>query len=226
VLLLAWEIYGQLLNPILLSSPTAVVAAGAGMIADGSLPQALAESLIVLSLGLTSGVAVGVTLGLLAGRSETLSALLELPVNAVYATPAVALIPIIVLWFGFEVTAKVVVVFLFVVFPVLINTTRGVREVDPELIEVARTFCSSERRMWKDLILPSALPENAGLTPSSVAYVPVSSDGYIGALVQGSIQSAILQQEQVTNVLQRDHSLHVLVNLYQALPDYFYGPTW
>ena len=65
--------------------------------------------------------------------------------------------------------------------------------------------------------------ENAGLTPSNVAYVPVSSDGYTGALVQGSIQSAILQQEQVTNVLQRDHSLHVLVNLYQALPDYFYG---
>ena len=133
-LLLAWEIYGQLLNPILLSSPTAVVSAGVGMIADGSLPQALGESLIVLGLGLASGVTVGVTLGLLAGRSETLAALLELPVNAVYATPAVALIPIIVLWFGFEVTAKVVVVFLFVVFPVLINTTRGVREVDPELI--------------------------------------------------------------------------------------------
>jgi len=157
-LLLAWEIYGQLLNPILLPSPTAVVSAGLGMIADGSLPQALGESLIVLSLGLASGVAVGVTLGLLAGRNETLAALLEFPVNAVYATPAVALIPIIVLWFGFEMTAKVVVVFLFVVFPVLINTTRGVREVDPELIEVARTFCSSERRMWKDLILPSALP--------------------------------------------------------------------
>src|SRR5215813_2101528 len=65
--------------------------------------------------------------------------------------------------------------------------------------------------------------ENAGLTPSNVAYVPVSSDGYIGALMQGSIQSAILQQEQVTDVLQRDHSLHVLVNMYKAKPDYFYG---
>jgi ABC-type nitrate/sulfonate/bicarbonate transport system substrate-binding protein len=63
----------------------------------------------------------------------------------------------------------------------------------------------------------------AGLTPSDVAYVPVSSDGYIGALTQGTIQSAILQQEQVTNVLQRDHNLHVLVNLYQARPEYFYG---
>jgi len=157
-ILLAWEIYGQLLNPILLSSPTAVVAAGFDMIADGSLPRALGDSLVVLGLGLTFGVVIGVVLGLLAGRSEPLAALLEFPVNALYATPAVALIPIIVLWFGFETTAKVVVVFLFVVFPVFINTMRGVHEVDPELVEVARTFCSNERRMWADLILPSALP--------------------------------------------------------------------
>jgi ABC-type nitrate/sulfonate/bicarbonate transport system permease component len=157
-LLVAWEIYGRLLNPIFLSRPTAVLAAGAHMIADGSLPQALGDSLVVLGLGLASGVAAGVAVGLLAGRSDTLAALLEYPVNALYATPAVALIPLIVLWFGFEVTAKTVVVFLFVVFPVLINTMRGVREVDPELTEVARAFCSPERRMWRDLILPSALP--------------------------------------------------------------------
>jgi NitT/TauT family transport system permease protein len=86
------------------------------------------------------------------------AALLELPVNALYATPMVALIPVLVLWFGFGVTSKIVVVTLFVVFPVLINTMRGVREVDAKLVEVARTFCSSERRLWIDLILPSALP--------------------------------------------------------------------
>jgi NitT/TauT family transport system permease protein len=157
-LLLAWEIYGRLLNPILLSYPTAVLSAGVDMIKDGSLPHALNSSLVVLSLGLLSGVVIGVVLGLAAGRSEAFAALLEFPVNALYATPAVALIPIIVLWFGFEITTKTVVVFLFVVFPVLINTMRGVQETDPELIEVARTFCSSERRMWIDLILPSALP--------------------------------------------------------------------
>jgi ABC-type nitrate/sulfonate/bicarbonate transport system permease component len=54
--------------------------------------------------------------------------------------------------------AKIVIVFLFAVFPVLINTSRGVRETDPRLEEVARAFCSSERRLWRDLTLPSALP--------------------------------------------------------------------
>jgi len=156
--LVAWEVCGRSVNPILLSHPTAVFAAGLDMLADGTLLHALGSSLAVLALGLFTGSVIGVALGLLAGRRTDVAALLELPVNALYATPMVALIPLIVIWFGFDVLAKVVVVFLFVVFSVLINTQRGVREVDPELIEVATTFCSSERRMWFDLFLPSALP--------------------------------------------------------------------
>lgn len=158
VILAAWQVYGSRINPILLSDPAAVASAFVAMIRDGTLPHALASSLVVLGLGLAAGGIAGVVLGLACGRSEAFDALLELPVNALYAVPAVALIPVIVLWFGFGVPSKTIVVFLFVVFPVLINTTRGVREVDPELIEVARSFCSSERKMWTDLILPSALP--------------------------------------------------------------------
>ncbi len=156
--LVAWEVYGRSINPILLSRPTAVFSASLDMLADGTLLHALGASLLVLVLGLLTGSVIGVGLGLLAGRRAGVAAVLELPVNALYATPTVALIPLIVLWFGFDVIAKTAVVFLFVVFPVLINTQRGVREVDPELIEVATTFCSSERRMWIDLFLPSALP--------------------------------------------------------------------
>ncbi len=158
VVVVAWQVYGGRINPVLLSDPAAVAAALVAMIKDGTLPHALASSLIVLGLGLVSGAVAGVILGLVCGRSAAFDALIEVPVNALYAVPAVALIPVIVLWFGFGITSKTIVVFLFVVFPVLINTTRGVREVDPELIEVARSFCSSERRMWADLIMPSALP--------------------------------------------------------------------
>jgi NitT/TauT family transport system permease protein len=158
VILGAWQIYGSQLNPILLSDPSSVAVAFVDMIRDGTLPHALASSLQVLSIGFGLGAVAGVLLGLIAGRSDVAAAVLEIPVNALYATPTVALIPVIVLWFGFEVTTKTVVVFLFVVFPVMINTMRGVREVDPELVEVAQGFCSSERRMWTDLFLPSALP--------------------------------------------------------------------
>ena len=157
-ILIAWQLYGGSINPILLSDPSSVAAAFVDMVRDGSLGHALASSLVVLGLGFLFGAVAGVLIGLAAGRSDTVSALIDLPVSALYAVPAVTLVPVIVLWFGFAVTAKTVVVFLFVIFPVLINTTRGVREVDPELLEVAKSFCSSERRMWFDLILPSALP--------------------------------------------------------------------
>jgi ABC-type nitrate/sulfonate/bicarbonate transport system permease component len=158
VILLAWEIYGQAINPVLLSSPTAISRAFIDMIVDGTLSQAMAESLVVLGAGSVIGVAIGLAVGLAAGRNRVFATLIELPLNALYATPSVALIPIIVVWFGFGPTAKTVVVILFVLFPVLINTMRGVQEVDRELVEVARSFCSGERRMWFDLIIPSALP--------------------------------------------------------------------
>ena len=157
-ILVAWELYGRSSNPLLFTYPTAVARAAVDMVADGSLFKALGESLTVLASGFVIGTVIGIVLGLLAGRSTVAAALLELPVNALYATPMVALIPVLVLWFGFGVTSKIVVVTLFVVFPVLINTMRGVREVDARLVEVARTFGSSESRLWFDLILPSALP--------------------------------------------------------------------
>lgn len=154
----AWELYGSAINPILLSSPTAIIAAAFDMVADGTLPKAMRESFVVLGVGSLIGVTAGLVIGLAAGRNRIFATLIELPLNALYATPTVALIPVIVVWFGFGPTAKTVVVILFVLFPVLINTMRGVQEVDRELIEVARSFCSGERRMWFDLILPSALP--------------------------------------------------------------------
>ncbi len=157
-ILVAWEIYGRNTNPILFTYPTAVAQSAVDMIMDGTLPKALGQSMIVLAAGLVLGTIAGVALGLLTGRSAVAAALLDLPVNALYATPMVASIPVLVLWFGFGTTARIVIVTLFVVFPVLINTTRGVREVDPRLVEVAHTFRSSERRLWLDLVLPSALP--------------------------------------------------------------------
>src|SRR5258708_11084568 len=79
-------------------------------------------------------------------------------VNALYAPPLVAVIPVIVVWFGFQTTAKVVLVFLFCVFPVLINTFQGVKNTDARLVEVARSFCSSEWRF-------SGQPGPAALLP-------------------------------------------------------------
>ena len=82
---------------------------------------------------------------------------LDLPINAFYATPLVALVPVLVLWFGIYLKAKIIVVFLFAVFPVPINTHQGVRECDKNMLEVAHSFRSSEWRVWQDVLLPFAL---------------------------------------------------------------------
>lgn len=158
VILLLWEWYGRSNNPILITYPTAIARATVDMITDGTLPIALSQSVTVLTIGFVLGTLVGIALGLLTGRSTVVAALLDIPITALYVTPIIALVPILVLWFGFGASAKVVVVLLFTIFPVLINTRRGVREVDPRLVEVARSFCSSEYRLWIDLVIPSALP--------------------------------------------------------------------
>ncbi len=83
---------------------------------------------------------------------------LDLPINAFYATLLVALVPVLVLWFGIYLKAKIIVVFLFSVFPVSINTHQGVCECDKNMLEVAHSFRSSEWRVWQDVLLPFALP--------------------------------------------------------------------
>ncbi|MEO6943138.1 MAG: ABC transporter permease, partial [Lacisediminihabitans sp.] len=158
VILIIWEIYGRSVNPVLFTFPTAIAGAFVDMIRDGTLLAATGHTMSVVAIGAVLGSMAGVVLGLFAGRSETFSAVIEIPLNALYATPAVALIPVIVIWFGYGDVAKIVVVFFFTIFPVLINTMRGVQEVDNDLLEVARSFCSNERKLWRDLLLPSALP--------------------------------------------------------------------
>ena len=158
VVLTAWELYGRSVNPILFTYPTAVAAAFVELVAKGELQRFLLQSLEVFAYGFALAVVVGIPLGIFLARSATLSLALEPYLHALYSTPTVAFIPLIVLWFGFRVPAKVVIVFLFMVFPVLINTQQGVKNLNQVLLEVARSFCSSERRLWSDLIIPSALP--------------------------------------------------------------------
>lgn len=158
VVLVAWELYGRSVNPILFTYPTAVLEAFLELVGNGELGSYLGQSLQVLGISLVIAVAAGVPLGVLLARFPAVEIATDLYVNALYATPMVALVPLIVLWFGVGVPAKVVIVVLFMIFPILINTQQGVKNVDRGLLEVARSFCSSERRLWGDVVLPSAVP--------------------------------------------------------------------
>lgn len=158
VVLTAWELYGRSVNPILFTYPTAVTEAFVELLGSGELFQYLGQSLQVLVASLILSVAAGIPLGVLIARFTTVEVATDLYINALYATPMVAVVPLIVLWVGFGIPAKIVIVFLFMIFPILINTQQGVKSVDRGLLEVARSFCSTERQLWGDVVLPSAMP--------------------------------------------------------------------
>jgi NitT/TauT family transport system permease protein len=153
-----WQWGGGEIDPALFTTPAAVLRAAAEMIRSGELWAYLAPSLVVLAEGLAIASVLGIALGLMLARFWVLDVAAGVYVTFLYATPAVALVPLIVLWTGFETTAKVVILFLFAFFPMVINTYQGVRNVDPKLIEVGRAFRCSERQLWVNIILPGALP--------------------------------------------------------------------
>jgi ABC-type nitrate/sulfonate/bicarbonate transport system permease component len=154
----AWEVLGRQVDPLFLSYPSAIAVAAAQMIATGELQEGLASSLRTLILAFLIASVIGIVLGLLIGRYKTVDAATDWLVNALYATPLVAVIPLVVLWFGLGNTAKTFIVTILALFPILINTTAGVRNVPKQLIEVADAFAANERQIFTKIILPSALP--------------------------------------------------------------------
>jgi len=154
----AWEFVGRRSNPLFLPYPTAVVKAGAAMIASGELLGALASSLQTVVIGFCIAGTVGIVLGLLIGRYRVVDAATDWLVNALYATPLVAVIPLVILWFGLGDLSKLFIVTILSVFPVLINTAAGVRNVPRTLIDVSTAFAANERQVFVKIILPSAVP--------------------------------------------------------------------
>ena len=158
LILAVWETAGPFVSPIFFTYPSKIATAFVELTASGDLPHFLGQSLEVLFYGLLSAIVVGIPLAVAMARIRRLDWALDLPINALYATPMVALVPILVLWFGIYLKAKIIVVFLFAVFPILINTYQGVRECDKGLLEVARSYRSTEWLIWQDVLLPFALP--------------------------------------------------------------------
>lgn len=203
VVFTAWELYGRSVNPILFTYPTAVARAFVELTLNGELIKYGVQSLQVLAYGMFAGCVVGIPMGVLTARSRVFDKATDMYVNALYATPMVALVPLLILLFGFGVKAKVIVIFLFTLFPVLINTYQGVKNVDTKLLEVSRSFCSSERQLWFDVILPSALPYilagvrlswGRGLVGMVIAdfYTSISGLGYMVVVYANTFQTAKL----------------------------------
>ena len=155
-----WELAVALgwIAPLFVSSPSRILITGYGMFRDGSIYPDLAVSAEEFILGFGLAAIVGIPLGILMGWYTRLNAVLDPFVNALYATPRIALMPLIIIWFGIDLPAKIVIIFLSSVFPILVNTITGVRTMERDFVKVARSFGATDRQLFATVALPSSVP--------------------------------------------------------------------
>ncbi|KJV42096.1 ABC transporter permease [Acinetobacter indicus] len=160
LLIAFWQLASStgLLESRILPAPTAVVSAFWGLLVSGELWQHVQVSAGRALLGLLIGGGLGLLLGLLNGSSKTASTLLDTTLQMIRNIPALALIPLVILWFGIDETAKLFLVAIGVFFPIYINTYHGIRSVDPQLIEMGKSYGLSRWQLYKEIILPGAMP--------------------------------------------------------------------
>src|SRR4051812_34036571 len=177
VLLAVWEIVGRNVSPLVLSPFSKTLAAWFDLLTTGKLLAALATSAQALFLGFALALVLGVGGGLLLARLRPLETVADFYLTILLAAPMATIIPVVNVFLGFTVAARVAVVFLFAIVVIVVNTLAGVRAVDRRVLEMAQSFGATERQLWAKVLFPAALPAimagvRLGLAPAGVGGAP------------------------------------------------------
>lgn len=157
-LLVAWEALGRLEISMFVPPVSEIAVAWWHLLGDGTLLRAGSSSLVSLTKGFLPAAALGVVVGLAMGRFATVRHLLDVWVNALMSAPLSALVPVLIALFGIRDTVVAATVFMFSFFVIVVNTETGVRGTDRSLVEMARSFGTSEAALFGRIYLPAALP--------------------------------------------------------------------
>jgi len=156
--LLLWELTGRFLpNSLFVATPLQALDAAIALARTGELQRHVLVSFQEFILGYAIAAVTGILIGLLVTSSRAVSAIANPWIDGLYATPIIAIAPLVILWFGIGIWSKVFVVFSVVVFPVIINTEAGIRNTDRTLIEAVRSFGATPLQIFRLVSLPSAL---------------------------------------------------------------------
>lgn len=155
-----WEAFWSAgrISPLFFTGPSQVVERFREEWTDGRLKQDMAYSGLNFLIGVGGAIAAGVVLGVVIGWYKRLGMIADPFLTTLYSTPRVALIPLILIWFGIGMWSKVFIVFINAFFPVLINTIGGVRASDRDLLRAARAFCASDWQIFTTVVVPGAVP--------------------------------------------------------------------
>ncbi len=160
-IVLIWQLASSLglMSAQTLASPGQILRTGWSLILDGTLPHNLLVSLLRAFSGLAIAIVAGTVLALVAGLSRMGEDVVDAPMQMARTMPVLALVPLFILWFGIGETPKVALVALGALFPIYLNLFKGIRAVDPKLLEMARTLGLSRWQTIRQVILPGALPD-------------------------------------------------------------------
>jgi ABC-type nitrate/sulfonate/bicarbonate transport system permease component len=161
IFLIIWELTGnvfQWINPMFMSSPSLIFKAAVEMFRSGEIYHDLYVSGIEFLGGYFLAAAVAIPFGILVGWYKRMSYVFDPFINAMNATPRVALLPLVIIWLGIGILSKVGIIFLGAVFSILINTRDGVKTTPLNLLNAARSFGASEWMVFKTVVVPSTVP--------------------------------------------------------------------
>lgn len=153
-----WQASGLFMNPIFVSTPLAVLQAFGASIADGSLPSAFVSSLVEMVIGLGIAMVAGFGIGIAMGRVRVVERLFDPFVNFFNATPTIALLPLMEIWFGTDVRARVAFIVIICVWTIVINAVSGVRNVKRGYAEVGAAFGLGPVASTYKIFVPAAMP--------------------------------------------------------------------
>ncbi|MGB7950175.1 MAG: ABC transporter permease [Candidatus Binatia bacterium] len=159
--LILWELVGntlQLINPMFMSAPSLVFNAAVQLFGSGEIYNDLYVSGTELFWGYLLSALVAIPFGIMVGWYKKMSYIFDPFINAMNATPRVALLPLVIIWLGIGILSKVGIIFLGAVFPIMINTRDGVKTTPFNLLTAARSFGASEWMLFKTVVLPSTIP--------------------------------------------------------------------
>lgn len=157
---IVWEVLAQsrVINPVLFSSPSLIWATLDPKLESGEFVRDLTATLRLGAVSYVVSAVLGLAVGVAMGLWRRVDYVLEPLVMGLYVAPVIALYPLFIIWFGISFTAMVTLVLLFTIFPIIVNTSLGVRLVDPVLIRSAVSFGASGREVLTKVTLPAALP--------------------------------------------------------------------
>jgi len=161
IFLTIWELIGntlQLINPMFMSAPSLVMKAAVQLFTSGEIWNDLYVSGIEFFWGYFLSIIFAIPFGIAIGWYKKFAYICDPFVNAMNATPRVALLPLVIIWLGIGILSKVGIIFLGAVFPLLINTRDGVKTTPANLLTAARSFGASEWQIFKSVVLPSTVP--------------------------------------------------------------------